>query len=235
MAVSIDTVYQTVLSVLNKEQRGYVTPQEFNLFAEQAQLDIFEQYFYDINQFSRMPGNNTEYSDMLNLLEEKISIFERFNQDVTMGAGGAGTLPAHYRMGDLMYKENADRPYVTIEHINKGNLRKIQSSPLTTPNLIRPAYIKTAELTIQVYPITITSSVTCNLIVKPASPNWGYTMVYGEALYNAGTSTNFELHASEEVALVEKILELAGLSTKEIQMYQIANQEELQTIQQEKQ
>jgi hypothetical protein len=39
MAVSVDTVYQTVLSTLNKEQRGYVTPQEFNLFAEQAQLD----------------------------------------------------------------------------------------------------------------------------------------------------------------------------------------------------
>ncbi len=47
MAVSIDTVYQRVLAILNKEQRGYITPQEFNLFANQAQLDIFEQYFYD--------------------------------------------------------------------------------------------------------------------------------------------------------------------------------------------
>ena len=45
MAVSIDTVYQRVLAALNKEQRGYITPQEFNLFANQAQLDIFEQYF----------------------------------------------------------------------------------------------------------------------------------------------------------------------------------------------
>ena len=76
MAVSIDTVYQRVLSILNKEQRGYVTPQEFNLFANQAQLDLFEQYFYDINQFGRLPGNDTEYSDMLKLLDEKIAIFE---------------------------------------------------------------------------------------------------------------------------------------------------------------
>ena len=45
MAVSVDTVYQRVLAILNKEQRGYVTPQEFNLFANQAQMDIFEQYF----------------------------------------------------------------------------------------------------------------------------------------------------------------------------------------------
>ena len=65
MAISINTVYQRVLAILNKEQRGYLTPVEFNLFANQAQLDIFEQYFYDLNQFSRLPGNSTEYSDMV--------------------------------------------------------------------------------------------------------------------------------------------------------------------------
>ena len=75
--VSIDTVYQKVLAIANKEQRGYITPQEFNLFADQAQKDIFEQYFYDINQFNRVPGNDTEYSDMLRLLDEKLSIFKR--------------------------------------------------------------------------------------------------------------------------------------------------------------
>ena len=46
MAVSVDTVYQRVLAILNKENRGYVTPQEYNLFANQAQLEIFEQYFF---------------------------------------------------------------------------------------------------------------------------------------------------------------------------------------------
>ena len=75
MAVSINTVYQRVLGILNKEQRGYVTPQEFNLFANQAQMDLFEQYFYDINQFGRIPGNSTEFSDMLKLLNEKIALF----------------------------------------------------------------------------------------------------------------------------------------------------------------
>ena len=57
MPVNIDTVYQKVLAIANKEQRGYITPQEFNLFANQAQMDIFEQYFYDTNQFGRIPGN----------------------------------------------------------------------------------------------------------------------------------------------------------------------------------
>mgnify|MGYP003640912004 CR=1 FL=1 len=41
--ISVDTVYQRVLALANKEQRGYVTPLEFNLLANQAQLLIFEQ------------------------------------------------------------------------------------------------------------------------------------------------------------------------------------------------
>ena len=45
MAVNIDNVYQKVLVIANKEQRGYITPLEFNLLANQAQQDIFEQYF----------------------------------------------------------------------------------------------------------------------------------------------------------------------------------------------
>ena len=63
MSVNVNTVYSRVLAILNKEQRGFLTPQEFNLFANQAQMDLFEQYFYDVNQFGRMHGNDTEYSD----------------------------------------------------------------------------------------------------------------------------------------------------------------------------
>ena len=64
MAVNVDTVYQRVLTIANKEQRGYITPQEFNLLANQAQLEIFEQYFYDINQFNRINVINNENSEM---------------------------------------------------------------------------------------------------------------------------------------------------------------------------
>ena len=68
MAVSIDTVYQRVLTLANKEQRGYITPQEFNLLANQAQMEIFEQYFRDIEQFNKTPGNTQEFSDSLSVL-----------------------------------------------------------------------------------------------------------------------------------------------------------------------
>ena len=74
--VRIDDVYQKVLALSNKEQRGYITPQDFNLFANQAQLEIFEQYFYDINIARKSEGNNTVFADVDDILEEKLQIFE---------------------------------------------------------------------------------------------------------------------------------------------------------------
>ena len=57
--VSVDTVYQRVLAIANKEQRGYVTPQEFNLIANQAQSEIFEDYFTQMNVAKQAPGNES--------------------------------------------------------------------------------------------------------------------------------------------------------------------------------
>lgn len=219
--VNINTVYQRVLTIANKEQRGYITPQEFNILANQAQMDIFEQYFYDINQFLRLSGNDTIASDPLDMLEEKVSIFEKFNQTVTMGSAGAGTIPSEsYRLMNLI-KVDA-KGNVDIQHINKKELNKYQNSKLTAPTLTRPFYITTSENGIRIFPNTITSNVTCNYVAKPATVRWGYAMINNEALYNPSNSTNFELHESEESDLVIKILALAGIVIKDPQLYQIA-------------
>jgi hypothetical protein len=80
--ISIDTVYQKVLALANKEQRGYITPQEYNLFADHAQMEIFEQYFYDLDQRQRGVGNQLDYGDSQENLEEKIGLFELFDQSM---------------------------------------------------------------------------------------------------------------------------------------------------------
>ena len=233
MSVNIDTVYQRVLNIANKEQRGYITPQEFNLFANQAQMDTFEQYFYDLNQFSRIQGNDSTYSDMVSILQEKIDVFEKFRQNVTMSSGGVGTLPSHYRMGELYYNNSGS--YVEVEKLQQNELHHYINSPLTTPSVSLPIYVNTSASAIQVYPTTITSGVTCNYIARPATVKWAYTVVFEQAMYNSNNSVNFELHESEETELVIKILSLAGVMLKDPNMYQIASAEDQKSLQQEKQ
>lgn len=69
----INSVRATVLSILNKNNYGYISPSDFNLFAKQAQLDIFIGYFprynYLINkENSRLQG--TGYSDIKKAMED---------------------------------------------------------------------------------------------------------------------------------------------------------------------
>ena len=55
------------MAIINKDNNGYITPDEFNLFAKQAQLEIFEQYFYDYTNWVNKRNSrlaNDGYSDI---------------------------------------------------------------------------------------------------------------------------------------------------------------------------
>ena len=230
MAVRIDSVYQKVLALANKEQRGYITPQEFNLFANHAQMGIFEQYFYDENQFGRSSGNSTEYSDMLDLLNEKISIFK--TREILSVVSGAAPYPLNlYRIGGLYQESN--QGLVEIPQVNQNELSYIQNSLLLSSSR---AYTTEGE-TIYVHPVaSALYSVELTYVKKPALVEWNYSIVGEHALYDNGlNSVDFELHPSEEGSLVIKILALAGVTLKDPGIYQIASTEESKKIQQEKQ
>jgi len=236
--INIDTIYQRVLAAANKEQRGYITPQEFNLFANQAQLDIFEQYFYELSQFDRMPDNNTEFSNITSLLDEKISVFKQV-LTLTGATGSEFILPGStgsddfYRLGTVIYNSK-----YLVEEIEHEELFRIKLSSLSEPTRTQPVYIRkknsSSQHVIEVYPTNITTGITATTIHKPNKVNWGYVVIDGKALYNATASVDFELHASEEKELVNKILLLAGIMLKDSGLYASATQEDQKNTQQEK-
>ena len=248
MAILADTVYQRVLSILNKEQRGYLTPQEFNLLANQAQMEIFEQYFYDINQFSRIPGNDTRHANMVTILEEKIALFEVFNTSLGgyNGATDCYDLPAAlHKLSTVSYVQSSgiEGIFNECEYVTKKNLKLLLSSNLTLPSTTRPIYVRQGSK-INVYIDKTTSPYFTELITnslieidyikKPVTVEWAYTNVNNNPLYNANNTTDFELHPSEEPQLVIKILALAGVLVKDPSVYQIAASEEMKDIQQQK-
>ena len=132
--VSIDTVYQRVLALANKEQRGYITPQDFNLFANQAQMEMFEQYFYDIKQFNRTPGNTQEYSDPLSTLYEKIGLFEMERGNAWMNVNMPVTGNIWMAIPSEVYKIGTVRVGVNqVELLNSKDYDEARMSPLLPP------------------------------------------------------------------------------------------------------
>ena len=245
--ISVDTIYQRVLATANKEQRGYVTPQEFNLFANQAQMDIFDQYFYDVDKFSKVHGNETEAGDMLDLLNEKVDIFEMKNQAIGTGCTTLPSLPLFpeiYILGNIFYTSVAGRPR-EVERVSEKEFATIINSTLTQPTEEKPIYVRDGRPAgvdlVRVFvdnpagiPVQATAGCTCNYTRRPIDANWNFTVVNGYAQYNATGSIDFELHPSEENNLVHRILELAGIVMKDANLYQIASQEEIKDIQLEK-
>jgi len=224
--VNIDTVYQKVLMLVNKEQRGYITPQEFNLFADQAQKEIFEQYFYDLNQFSRIHGQEAEYIDIVTNINEKISGFET-TSSITSGSIQIGTDPL-YRLG-AVYSGSG----MVVEEVQQSDLAYMLASPLLEPSISHPVYVRLTETTINSYPNNIAAS--CDYIRTPVSPSWAYVVVGGKAMRDSTSAINFELHPAEESELVYKILKYAGISMDKINIFQAGQVQEQSMTQQEKQ
>ena len=106
----IDEVYSTVLSVLNKNNYGYLSPSDFNLFAQQAQLDIFEDFFYSYNyQLSKenVRQSGTGYADIKKGIEEDIAIFSASvildQPAATANTANLYNLPSDYYFIDKLY------------------------------------------------------------------------------------------------------------------------------------
>ena len=198
MAININTVYKTVLLILNKEERGYVTPDEFNRISNQVQLEIFEQYSDDLNQQLRVPQSDTDYADRIANIDEKISIFKTFGgttynanvpSDTYFELKEAGNDLPIYRLGTVTYNDE-----VELQRLQRMEFYNIQKSPLTKSTESFPTYLLENNR-LYVKPSTITSSIGVSYLRIPSEPRWGYSVgsvgqyIYDSNVYNV-TSIN---------------------------------------------
>mgnify|MGYP003974662461 FL=1 len=250
MAVSVNTVYQTVLYIINKEQRGYITPSEFSSLATQVQSEIFMTYFPDGNQVNRLNQNNTqnstEFFDMFKDISYKLYPFEKeaaFSYDATSDGfyyNGAGTI---YKLGEIISTYNTLNPiYNSITQLtSKSDYSEIIRSKLTAPTVSYPiAYTTNAiiapatlsQLLVKVSPTPNVLNINC--LFKPTDPVWDFTVgALGQFLFNpvggiGSGSTDFELDISEKNNLVINILKYCGIIINDPTVIQVAEQESQQ-------
>ena len=249
MAVSVDTVYKTVLYILNKEQRGFITPDEFNKLGEQVQLEIFEKYFEDFNQQFRVPQNNSEYGNRLDNLDEKMSIFK---DDIALNfinlfpATSYWTTPSSiYFIGNLYFQNETTGKSYLMERVDPGEAILRNNSNYTKPTSIHPIYTQQGAFGGGGEPTRINlygpnpndfnlNSVRSICIRKPNAPVWAYSLGgVGQYIYSsvAGPSVipttgpvDFELHIEEQTNIIMQILMYSGVIIRDPQVVQNAAQ-----------
>ena len=217
MAVSVDTVYQKVLAIANKEQRGYITPQEFNLFANKAQKELYENYFHNLKMAERKPKNQMDFADEVEMIEEKL---QPFYVDTTVATATALlTLPTVHKLINITRGGNE------VTELNLREITYTENNPLTAATVTRSTFVREEANQVRIYPApTGSTNFDISYYKTPANPNWTYIVVNEKALYNASATDaqNFELHPSEEENLVTRILQLAGVVMKQPDIQQAA-------------
>ena len=248
MAVSVNTVYTTVLYILNKEQRGYVTPSEFNSIADLVQKEIFNSYFPDGNQQNRKNQNNTEndteFFNMHKDIAYKLYPFEKeisFTYDSTNSTFYNATSDTVYKIGEVITTYNGQPKYESITQlVSKKDFDKITRSKLTAPNKQNPLFITTNatptgldnQLALKITPTpSSTDIVSVNCLINPTSPRWDFTIgAVGQYIFSPvgasnSNSVDFQLDISEQTNLIINVLKYFGVVINDPTIIEVAAQE----------
>ena len=232
MAINVNTVYRTCLFILNKEQRGYLTPAEFNSIATQVQLEVFEKYFEDKNQQLRLPENESEYANRVKNVDNQISIFKEIISlapDWIIGTNEFNQPLNVHRIGTVIYKDEQE-----LQRVERNDWLRINMSKLTRPSANYPIYIyESDKIIIQppnlvvpdpLNPGQIVDQFSLSYVRKPLNPIWGYTVQpsNGAFIYDVLTSQDFEIDDVDQTEVILKVLLYAGVVIRDPQIVQAA-------------
>ena len=254
MAVSVNTVYKTVLYILSKEQRGYVTPAEFNSIGTMVQQEIFNSYFPDGNQVNRQnqnnSGNDTEFFDMFKDIAYKLHPFEKetlFTYDTVGDFYYNNSVdPVIYKIGEVITKYSGQPQYSSITQLtSRKDFDKISRSKLTAPTKQYPLFTISSGvassptvtngsqliLKISPNPSSTGDSVLVNCINNPVNIIWDYSVgSVGQYIFLNANQTNsstvdFQLDVSEQNNLIINILKYFGVVINDPTIIDVAAQE----------
>jgi hypothetical protein len=184
MAVNINTVYQTVLYILNKEQRGYITPAEFNSLAAQVQDEIFQSYFPDGNQLNRVNQNNTQNdTEFFNVYENNRYKLYPFEHEVSFDYNTVYNC--------WSYSPTSADAYGGIIRL-LGSILATYNSNVNTTN----AQVKTNPLTTSITQLTSKSDFNKITRSKLTTPTQQYPLAYQYSLTDISASPGVVLNIS---------------------------------------
>lgn len=226
----LDLIYKTLLTIINKENKGYISPVEFNILANKVQEEIFINYFDDetINKNKKNKGLlNKGYANLDFINRQQI---DKFSEIVRIDkTDGIFKLPL-----DLYFIEDDGVRYIynpdctpleytkIIEEVEKSNINYLNSS-LSKPSITFPIY-EIFSKHIKVYPSLI-SDIEIRYIRKPKKPQWTYFVLNnGSEVFDPSNSSfqDIELHDSEFSNIVNRMLTYFGINLREPEVVKIA-------------
>jgi hypothetical protein len=189
--LSVDKVFQFVQFVSNKESRGWISPEEFNLAAELAQLEAYskreaayiasKQILNDIRPFIKKSGTLSPTAGI-----------------ITYPTDLRHFVSARYVAGNVGIKE-----------FTQGEWDGILDSTIVPMTAGYPGCIQ-RENGLEVSPATVDATI--EYIAAPTAPEWAYTVVSSRPVYASGSSTDFGFDEFMFMEIAANVLMHVGLN-----------------------
>lgn len=239
---SVYSVYTILKNLANKDEKGFITPQNFNTFAPIAQQKIVNDLFkvFDTANITTARGSDSSVDIELTkrIREDLNSSF--YKTSTVTKTNGVFTIPLDFMRlvsmrttGTYILGQTSS---VSIDILYENHkIDKILTNDLSKPTDASP--IALLNETIVVYPSSI-NSVSVSYYKRPqgrlatngsktvANPRFGYTVTNGKEVYSAASSIDFELPDHYVPELVSELAKMVGVNLSDADIYNYGNQEQ---------
>ena len=232
---SVNRVYSALKDLVNKDQRGFVTPAVFNSFASVAQMNIFNKLFDDAALNKRIRNAQSDAGRDKSRVKQANEDLSYFSKLSTISlTTGVGDQPSDLARVISIITTDATAKNVEIVY-DEEKIDYILRSTLSAPSTSFPIALVSSDL--QVFPTSI-ASVKMRYYKQPEGlnvttgarvaiqPKFGYTVVAGKEVYSAANSIDFELPEHYFAELVVEIAKLIGVNLRDQDVYAYSVNEE---------
>lgn len=204
--MNINDVYSVILFIINKEQRGSLPPEKFNVLAPAAQNEVISELIGNPEQFT--PTGAPKYGYRYNRrLSEALRPLVTPPEVITINSQGYFNYPYGFIWPDSVTKTN----YAKIKQIEDDEYPDIKHSHIIPPTSDYPILIwRNPYGFVDPYGI---GSFLMTYVKRPPEPFWAYDVVNDESVYNAGNSVQFALQDEFcSIRIAMKILGYIGIN-----------------------
>jgi len=214
---SVKLIYNTVRDLVSKDSRGFVTPDEFNNFAESAQMAVFNKMLSDIAIATKASKSGTDPGRNLSLLKGLIQDLSVFSKKVSSQAvtnGVAAQPDDMYRVISITTKSQLSLGRKRDKQVeivyDEEKIDRILRSTLSAPSNDFPVAL--VSDTIEVFPENI-KKINIRYYRLPVAPS--ITVVDVGGVETITDFTDFELPDSYAMDIIVEIAKMVGVNLKE--------------------
>jgi hypothetical protein len=224
--VNIDELYRTVQFFANKEQSGFITPSEFNLLADRAQMEMFMKKFGNPEAVvgPMQPYPKYSYQETQKITDDLRPFVKRINLNLNFGQLQYPEDYVHFaslmavRFVNIAGTSNSIPRHIEIQAVDESELGYMLGSDIVYPEPDYPV-VAFYDNYMQVYPIE-TSNVIFTYLRRPVKPLWAFDIVNNRPVYNDANSVDIEFPDETLNEIAMKILSYVGINLREPSLMQ---------------